>query len=100
VDWSATAPLLREAFGCSTSLVDLGDRKARDQASHPNEDPTLALSKVTGAANQTTVLNDHGKHKSIAEVAGFLKSDLQLLVRAKPLLKEAANGRPSLEVVP
>src|SRR5450631_2807455 len=92
-------PFLGEAFGGSTGLVDLGGRKARDQASHPDEDPSLALSKVTGAASRTTVLNDHGKHNPIAEVADFLKPALQLLVRAKPVLKEAANGRPSLEVV-
>jgi hypothetical protein len=30
------------------------------------------LSKVTGAASRTTVLNDHGKHNPIAEVADFL----------------------------
>src|SRR2546423_7211786 len=84
------APFLGEAFGGSTGLVDVGDRKTRDQASHPEEDPSLALSKATGAANQTTVLNDHGKHNPIAEVADFLEPDLQLLVRAKPVLKEAA----------
>ncbi len=89
-----------EAFGGSTGLVDLGDRKACDQASYPDEDPSLALSKVTGAASRTTVLNDHGKHNPIAEVADFLKPELQLLVRAKPVLKEAANGLPPLEVVP
>src|SRR3954453_20731562 len=97
---SATGPLLREAFGGSTGLVDLVDRKAHDQASYPDEDPSLALSKVTGAARRTTVLNDHGKHNPIAEVADFLKPDLQLLVRAKPVLKEAANGRPPVEAVP
>ncbi len=67
---------------------------------HPDEDPSLALSKVTGAASRTTVLNDHGKHNPIAEIADFLKPELQLLVRAKPILKEAANGRPALEDVP
>ena len=97
---SATGPVLREAFGCSTSLVDLVGRKACNQASYPDEDPSLALSKVTGAANRTTVLNDHGKHNPIAEVADFLKPDLQLVVCAEPVLKEAANGRPCLEVVP
>src|SRR3954453_16478187 len=95
---SATGPLLREAFGGSTGLVDLVDRKAHDQASYPDEDPSLALSKVTGAARRTTVLNDHGKHNPIAEVADFLKPELQLLVRAEPVLKEAANGRPPVEV--
>jgi hypothetical protein len=92
-------PYLGEAFGGCTGLVDLGDRKACDQASCPDEDPSLALSKVTGAANRTTVLNDHGKHNPIAEVADFLKPVLQVLVRAKPVVKEAANGRPPLEVV-
>src|ERR1700730_10798229 len=90
-------PFLGKAFGGSTGLVDVVGRKARDQASHPDEDPSLALSKVTGAASRTSVLSDHGKHNSIAEVADFLKPDLQLLVRAKPVLKEAANGRPPLE---
>jgi hypothetical protein len=66
----------------------------------PDEDPSLALSQVTGAASQTTVLNDHGKHNPIAELADFLKPELQLLVRGKPLLKHAANGRPSLERSP
>src|SRR5271167_126654 len=93
-------PFLGNAFGGSTGLVDLGGRKACDQASHPDDDPSLALSKVTGAASRATVLNDHGKHNPIAEVADFLKPELQLLVRAKPVLKEAANGRPPLEVVP
>jgi len=54
-------------------------------------------SKVTGAASRTSVLNDHGKHNPVAEVADFLKPELQLLVRAKPVLKEAANGRPTLD---
>src|SRR5271154_2669221 len=76
-------------------LVELGGREACDQASYPDEDPSLALSKVTGAAGRTTVLNDHGNHDPIAEVADFLKPELQLLVRGKPLLKHAANGRPS-----
>jgi hypothetical protein len=67
---SATGPLLREAFGGSTGLVDLVDRKARDQASYPDEDPSLALSKVTGAASRTTVLNDHGKHNPKSDVEG------------------------------
>jgi hypothetical protein len=58
------------------------------------------LSKVTGAASRATILSDHGKHNPIAEVADFLKPELQLLVRAKPVLKEAANGSPSLEAVP
>ncbi len=96
----AYPPLLRQAFGGSTGLVDLGDRKACDQASYPDEYPSLALSKVTGAASRTTVLNDHGKHNPIAEVADFLEPELQLLVHAKPVLEEAANGRPPLEVVP
>ena len=74
-------PILREAFGCSAALVDLGGHKACDQASYPDDNPSLALSKVTGAASQTTVLNDHGKHNPVAEVADFLKPDLQLLVR-------------------
>jgi hypothetical protein len=58
------------------------------------------LSNVTGAATRTSVLNDHGKHNPIAEVADFLRPELQVLVGGKPLLKEAANGRPSLEAVP
>jgi hypothetical protein len=91
---------MREALGGSMSLVDLGDREACDQASYPDEDPSLALSNVTGAARRTTVLNDHGKHNPIAEVADFLRPELQVLVGGKPLLKEAANGRPSLEAVP
>ena len=90
-------PFLGEAFGGCAGLVDLGDRKTRDQASHPEEDPSLALSKVTGAANRTPILDDHGKHNPIAEVADFLKPELQLLVRAEPVLKEAANRRSALE---
>ncbi len=97
---SMGSPFLGGAFGGSTALVDVGDRKACDQASYPDDDPSLALSNVTSAACRTTVLNDHGKHNPIAEVADFLKPELQLLVGAKPVLKEAANGRPSLEVVP
>jgi hypothetical protein len=49
------------------------------------------------AASRTSVLNDHSKRNPIAEVADLLKPELQLLVRAKPVLKEAANGRPSLD---
>ena len=92
-------PFLGEAFGGCAGLVDLGDRKTRDQASHPEEDPSLALSKVTGAANRTPILDDHGEHNPIAEVADFLKPDHQLLVRAEPVLKEVANRRPALEDV-
>src|SRR3954468_11025237 len=73
---------------------------ACDQVAHPDEDPSLTLSKVTAAASRTTVLNDNGKHNPIAEVADFLKPELQLLVRAKPVLEEAANGRPPVEAVP
>ena len=54
---------------------------------------------MTGAARQTAVLNDHGKHNAISEVADFLKRELQLLVCGKPVLKHAANGRPPLVVV-
>ncbi len=99
-----TERLLRfrgEAFGGSTGLVEVAvDGKSCDQASHPDVDPCLALSNVTCAANRTTVLSDDGKHNSFAEVADFLKPKLQLLVRSKPVLNEAANGRPPLEVVP
>ena len=92
-------PFLGEAFGGCTGLVDLGDRKTRDQASHPEEDPSLALSKLTGAANRTPILDDHGEHNPVAEVADFLKPDHQLLVRAEPVLKEVANRRSALEDV-
>src|SRR5213080_1085151 len=79
-------PFLGEAFGGNTGLVEFVGRKSRDQASHPDVDPPLALSNVTCAANQTTVLSDHGKHNSLAEVAEFLKPKLQLLERSKPVL--------------
>src|SRR4051794_23448665 len=59
---------LGESFGGSTTLVDVGDRELRDRASNPDVDPPLTLSNVTRAANRTTVLSDHGKHNSIAEV--------------------------------
>src|SRR5439155_383958 len=74
-----------------------GGRKTRDQASHPEEDPSLALSKVTGAANRTPVLDDHSKHNPVAEVADLLKLEVQFLVRVKPVLKEATNRRTALE---
>ena len=89
-----------EAFGGCTALVDLENRKACDRVSHPDEDPSLALSKVTAAAGRTAVLIDYGEHNPIAEVADFLEPELQLLVIAKPLFDEAANGRPPLEAVP
>src|ERR1700730_11814755 len=76
VDSSGIGSFLGKAVGGSASLVDVGGLKVGDQASHPDEHPSLTLSKVTGAANRTTVLNDHGKHNSIAEVADLLKLDL------------------------
>ena len=54
-------PLLGEAFGCSTPLVDLGGRKASNRASHTEVDPSLALSKTAVTTNQTPVLNHHSK---------------------------------------
>src|ERR1700675_4783290 len=55
-------PFLREPLGGGTGLRALRERNACDQVSHPDDDPSLALSKVTGAASRTTVLDDHGKH--------------------------------------
>jgi hypothetical protein len=55
---------------------------------------------MTGATGRNTLLDDHGKHNPIAEVPDFLKLVPQLLVRAKPFLNEAANGRSPLEEVP
>jgi hypothetical protein len=93
-------PFLREALGGSTGLVNLGERHACDQVSYPDDDASLALLDATGAASQTTVLNDNGKHHPIAEVAGLLKRELQLLVRAKPFLNEATDCRVAFEDVP
>ena len=92
-------PFLREAFGGSTGLVDVGGRKASDRASHPEVDPSLALSNMAGAANQTPVLNRHCKHNPIAEVTDLLKLVVQFLVGPEPVLKEATYRRSTLDEV-
>jgi len=55
-------------FGGCAGLVDLGGRKASDRAACKKVDPSLALSNVTVATNQTPVLDHDRKHNSTAEV--------------------------------
>ena len=90
-------PFSNEALGGSTGVVDLGGREACGQASYPDEDPSLALSKATGATNQTTVLNDHGEHNPIPEVTYLLELVVQFLVGPEPLVKEATDRRSTLD---
>src|SRR5688572_27371667 len=75
---------------------------ACDQASLPDEEPPLALrnATVTGATGRNTLLDDHGEHNPTAEVADVLKLELQFLVRAEPVLEEAANRHAPLEGIP
>ncbi len=88
------------AFGGSTGLVDVGDGNAHDQTSHPDVDPSLSLPNVTGDANRPSLLEDHSKHNSVAEVVGLLKLVLQFLIHAEPALNEGTNRRLAFEDVP
>ena len=91
-----------ETLGGSAGRVDVMGRKARYQASLQEEDPPLALPKVTvtGTTGRNALLDDHSEHNPVAEVADILELELQLLVRAEPVLKETAESRSPLEGAP
>src|SRR4029077_1981195 len=82
-----------------TGLVDVGSGKASDQASHTQVDPSLALSNVTVATNQTPVLNPHRKHNPTAELSDLLKLEVQFLVGPEPFVEEATYRRSTLDHV-
>src|SRR6202035_1759220 len=91
---------LGEAFGGGTGLVDVGSGKARDQTLHPDVDPSLSLPNVARDASRPSLLEDHSKHNSVAEVVDLLKLELQLLIHAEPALNEGTNRRLAFEDVP
>jgi hypothetical protein len=93
----AYPPLLGEPFSGCAGLVDVGGRKASDQASHTEVDPSLALSKMAVTTDQTPVLTHHGKHNPTAEVADLLKLEVQFLVGPEPIVKEGAYRRSTLD---
>src|ERR1700726_2634217 len=84
-------PILGEALGGGTGLVDLGDGNAGDQTSHPDVDPSLSLPNVTGDTSRPGLLEDHSKHNSVAEVVDLLKLELQFGIHAEPAVKEGTN---------
>src|SRR5438067_13077324 len=92
-------PFRSEAFGGSAGLVDVGSGKARDQTCHPDVDPSLSLLNVTGDASRPSLLEDHSKHNSVAEVVDLLKLELQFLIQAEPALNEGTNCRLAFEDV-
>jgi len=87
------------AFGGFAALVDVGGRKAGDRASPTEVDPSLALSNMAIAADQTPVLNHHCKHNPTAEVTDLLELEVQFLVGREPLVKEATYRRSTLDEV-
>jgi hypothetical protein len=93
-------PFLGEPFGGGAGLVEVGNGKARDQTSHPDVDPSLSLPNVTGGASRPSLLEDHSKHNSVAEVVDLLKLELQFLIHAEPALNEGTNRGLAFEDVP
>jgi len=81
---SAISPLLREAFGCSTGLVDV--LVARDPhyfAVSPCVNLRDSLSNVTRAAHRTAVHRKDAERDSVAEVDNLLRVNLELIVRVR-----------------
>src|SRR5207244_1396845 len=62
--------------------------------------PSLSLLNVTGDASRPSLLEDHSKHNSVAEVVDLLKLELQFLIQAEPALNEGTNCRLAFEDVP
>jgi hypothetical protein len=75
-------------------------RKASDRTSRPDVDPPLALSNVTGAADKTRVLDTHGEHNALAELADLTKLKAQPLVGVEPALNESPDRRAPLRELP
>jgi hypothetical protein len=75
-------------------------RRAINQTLHPDVDPSLSLPNVTGGAGRPSLLEDHSKHNSVAEVVDLLELELQFLIHAEPALNEGANRRLAFQDVP
>src|SRR5207245_9638519 len=93
-------PLLGEAFGGSTGLVDvrLGvDGDLDYQAVLPQERPTVPLLDIALAADQTVVRVEDVEGEAIAEVENLLRVELHLVVRREPVLQEGAERRHAIE---
>jgi hypothetical protein len=92
-------PFIGEPFGGCAGLVDLGGRKASDRASCKEVDPSLALSNMSVATNQTPVLDHDRKHNSTAEVTDLLKLVVQFVVGVEPFFNKATDRCSSLDEV-
>src|SRR5256714_9604499 len=84
-------PRLGEAFGGSAGLVGVGvDRHALDLAVCPQVDECLLGVNPTDAASRTSVLADHCKADSVANVES-LHIKVKLVVSADPVLPKAPH---------
>jgi len=91
-------PLLREAFGGSTSLVDAEiDRNPCDLALTRENDPPSLLLDVTAAVCQATVFADSREHHAVAEVEHLLHIQMQIGPYPEPILDPASDRGHALE---
>src|SRR5271165_5159815 len=97
---SAISPLLCEAFGSSTGLVDVGfgvEGDPCDQAVYPLAEGCSTHSNVVGATDGTPLLVVDGQHHAVPEVEDFVGLDCQVLERAGPLLQESGRRLSAIE---
>jgi hypothetical protein len=88
--------ILDKPIGGCVGLVDVMQRKACDQALLPEEDPALGLPKVTvtGATSRNALLEYHGEHNPVTEIADILKLELRFLAASKA--RRTSSTRSSL----
>lgn len=88
-------PFVGEAFGGSTSLVDVGvGRQSHDEAiGRPTESPSLPLMDLTVDAERATLLVDRRKHDAVVEDEELSDFEAKLGEGAEPVVKGAANCR-------
>src|SRR5271157_3422244 len=91
-------PFLDKPFGGSTRLIDVVVAGAtHDHAAHPCVDLRDPVSNVTLAACRAALLDEDAERDAAAEVENLLYVDLELLVRADPVLQEATDRGHALQ---
>jgi hypothetical protein len=91
--------LLREAFGGSTGLVDVGvGRQSHEEAiGRPVDGPSLPLMDSTIDADRATLLVDHRKHDPVVEDDELFDFEAKLGEIAEPFVQEATNCRSAFD---
>ena len=89
---------LGEAFGGSTSLINVGvDDDSDDQALRPDDRVTQSFLNHPLATRRATVKTVRGKHHAVAQVARFDNGIGAFLKVSPPFFKEAADRRRTLK---